>query len=149
MRSDYGLYVVAVVCFIIAGVFAASAVPGYTPAKAEGITVITIFLLLGIISAVLGYSARPKAIMPITQPKPAPVSPAIKTPPALTQPPPAEEPTPKPQAEEVSLEAAPPEPPPPSPVVVTIPPKPEPSAKVAEEEKPKEKPVRRRRKKAQ
>lgn len=155
MRSDYGLYGVAIICFIIAGAFMANLVPGYTLIEAPGITVIIIFLLIGIISAAVGYSARPKEMMPVTRPIPTPSTPAQEAPPPAR--PPAEEmPPPSPQippapAEEVTPEPTPPPPMPtePSPPAVTPPAEQEQPVKVAEEEKPKEKPVRRRRKKAQ
>jgi len=137
MRSDYGLYVVAIICFIIAGAFAAS----YTITDPTGIIVTMIFLLIGIISAAVGYSARPKAITPATQPTPAPVTPPLLEEMPPTSPPPAEEVTPKPPP--------PQEPTPSTPPIVTLPTEPEQPVKAAEEEKPKEKPVRRRRKKAQ
>jgi len=132
MRSDYGLYGVAIICFIIAGVFATNMVPQYTLAEASGITVIMIFLVLGIISAAVGYSARPKEVMPTT-PALAPKAPAFEPPPS---PPPTQ-----PAVEEAAPEPMPPPPPPTPPVeaaAVTPP---------TEAEKPK--PVRRRRKKAQ
>jgi len=138
MRSDYGLYVVAIICFIIVGAFAADVVKlEYWVSK---ISVTIIVLVIGIIAAVVGYSARPKAVMPKVEPTPAPATP----------PPPP--PTPLPPVEEVAPELPPP--PPPAPEMpaptpaVTPPPEPKQPVKAAEEEKPKEKPVRRRRKKA-
>jgi len=138
MRSDYGLYGVAIICFIIAVVFGASAVPGYSPTEPIGITVIVIFLILGIIAAVVGYSARPKEIMPTLQPIPAPETP----PPAVHIEEKVEEApvAPPPAVEEVA--AAPePSPAPPTPVPE------EPEKVEAIEETPEEKPVRRRRRK--
>jgi len=144
MRSDYGLYSVAIICFIIAIIayaLMANLISGYTLDWAQGITVTVIFFALGVISAAVGYSARPKAVMPKVEPKPAPATP----------PPPP--PTPLPPVEEVAPELPPPPPAPEMPApaptpAVTPPPEPKQPVKAAEEEKPKEKPVRRRRKKA-
>lgn len=69
------------ICFIIAGAFAASAVPGYTPGEIGGIAVIIVFLILGVISGVVGYFARPKATMLTTiQPRPTPLAPIQEKP---------------------------------------------------------------------
>jgi len=155
MRSDYGLYGIAIICFIIAGAFMANLVPGYTLVEAPGITVIIIFVLIGIISAAVGYSARPKEMMPALQPTPTPPTPAQEIPPPAPslaeEMPPTPPPTPPAPAEEVTPEPAPPPPMPtePSPPTVAPPLEQEQPVKAAEEEKPKEKPVRRRRKKAQ
>jgi len=140
MRSDYGLYGVAIICFIIAGAFMTNIVPGYTLVDQSGIILTMIFLLIGIISAAVGYSARPKVITPATQPTPAPA-----TPPLLEEMPPP----PPPPAEVTPKPLPPQEPTPSTPPIVTLPTEPEQPVKAAEEEKPKEKPVRRRRKKAQ
>ena len=102
MRSDYGLYGVAVICFILAAVFAASLVPGYYLSEAQGVAVTVVFLLIGVIAAAVGYSARPKAIMPIQEPAPAPTPTTSVTP--------IEEPTP------VTEEPTTPPPPPPTPI---------------------------------
>jgi outer membrane biosynthesis protein TonB len=151
MRYDYGLYGVAIICFIIAIIFAGSFVPGYELTGsnwAAGVTVSMIFIVLGIISAALGYSARPKPIMPAPQPTPPPPTPAaIPTPPAepvieLSSPP-------SPPAEEVSPEPSPVMPPEPSPPTPTPAAELEQPAAVMEEEKPKEKPPRRRRRKTE
>jgi len=143
MRSDYGLYSVAVICFVISGVFMTNAISGYTLENASGITVITVFLLLGIISAAVGYSARPKAMMPTTQPTPTPTAPTPETPSPLVITPPS-------PAEQIAPEPLPPPPSPlpePSTPMVTPSEEAEQPVKLAEEEKPK--PVRRRRKKTQ
>lgn len=139
MRLDYGLYGIAIICFIIAVTFAASAVPEYSPIRIEGITVIIIFIALGVISATVGYSARPRAVMPTTQPTPAPI-------PESSPPPTKEESSellqPEPQSRTKSVVHRMEEE-----TTVNSPTESEP-AKVTEE-KPKQKPVRRRRKKAQ
>lgn len=154
MRSDYGLYVVAIICFIIAGALAAANIPGYTLSDPTGVTVMIIFVLIGIISAAVGYSAKPRAVMPPAQPTPtAPVHEEETTmptrevseeisppPPAPVEPEPvaptAEEAKPEPQATvepETSMPATAPTPETETPVTPTV------------EEKPK--PARRRRKK--
>jgi len=144
MRSDYSLYVVAIICFIIAGVFVANQVPNYTLMDQSGIAVTMIFLLIGIISAAVGYSVRPKAAMPTTQ-----TTPTLATLPQETTTPPVQTPL-----EETMSPPMPPQETTPE----TQPTTPEPSTQVmapteteqpvttAKEEKPK--PARRRRKKA-
>jgi outer membrane biosynthesis protein TonB len=147
MRSDYGLYGVAVICFVLAAVFAASLVPGYSLSEALGIAVTVVFLLIGVIAAVVGYSARPKAIMPIQEPAPAPTPTTPVTEEPTTPPPPP--PTP---IEEVSITEPTPEPTPPQPVeplepTPAVTPVEEPApAETVVEEKPRT--TRRRRKKA-
>ena len=79
MRSDYALYVVAVICFILAAaVFAGSTeYAGYLPMETQ-ITMITtaVLAILGIISAGAGYLVRPGEMIlappPPPPPKPAP-----------------------------------------------------------------------------
>lgn len=150
MRSDYGLYGVAIICFIIAGAIAAADIPGYKIAETNGIVVFMVFLVIGIISAAVGYSARPKAMIPPKQPTPTLATPPKETPTPVT--PPHEEmhpPTPLP-VEEVTAEAPPPQEAQPSQTQpIVTPTEPEQPVEIAEEEKPKTKPVRRRRKKAQ
>jgi hypothetical protein len=163
MRSDYGLYVVAVICFILAAVFASSTVPGYELSTASGITVTVVFSLIGIIALAVGYSARPKAMMPPPEPTPAP---AVSAP--IDQPTPMTEetsgssmPPPPSSVEEVSMSVAPvataqAEPSEPSSPIVEMRAEPETppappmetsaSAEVVPEDKPK--PARRRRKRA-
>lgn len=153
MRSDYGLYGIAVICFLLAAIFAAGVVPDYTLSGAPGITVTVVFLLIGIIAAAVGYSARPKAMMP-PQLTPAPT---LATPVAEPTPPTEEtvEPVPPPPSppqtpvEEISVTPEPaPQPSEPSPEVVAAPieaVEPTPVEATAEE---KPKPARRRRKKA-
>jgi len=153
MRSDYGLYGVAVICFLLAAVFAAGMVPGYGLSEASGITVTVVFLLIGIIAATVGYSARPKAMMPPRPvPAPIPATPVAEPTPTAeeTQEPAAPPSLPPTSIEEVSVssEPAPPQPSEPSPPVVatsevTVQPTP---MEASVEEKPKT--TRRRRKKA-
>jgi type IV secretory pathway VirB10-like protein len=155
MRSDYVLYVVAVICFIIAGVFIANAIQLATTDMNLAATVV--FFILGIIFAVGGYALRPKVAAPM---------------PAVSQPPPVEPSLPPPQLPPVEekVEEAPAVPPPvvevpppveeapvveptPPPVEEAAPTEPTPVPTVEEpakieEAKPKEKPARRRRKKA-
>jgi protein TonB len=155
MRSDYGLYAVAAICFILTAVFAASLVPGYSLSEAQGVAVTVVFLVIGVIAAVVGYSARPKAVMPTQEPTPAP---ALTTPvtPVEEPTPVTEETTPPPPPptpiEEVSITEPLPEPVPPQPAEpleptpsVTPVEEPTPAETIAEE---KTKTTRRRRKKA-
>ena len=141
MRSDYGLYVVAVICFIITGIFLTGTVEGYKYTDSMGMAAIAIFLILGAIFALAGYAVRPK--VPVSAISTAPQTlPEPSAPPLL---PPVEE-----KEEETQVtqplpqeEQAPPEP---TPAVEETPPTPAPTAEEpakAEEEKP----VRRRRKK--
>jgi hypothetical protein len=162
MRSDYGLYVIAIICFVIAGAVAAANIPGYTLGDASGITVVMIFLLIGIISGAVGYSTKPKEMMPITQPAPttpmreeempAPTREASED---IQPPPPAPieqmtttaEEEPKRELEaEVTVPQEPSAPTPSTPMEASPPETEQPVAN-AEVEKPK--PARRRRKKAQ
>jgi outer membrane biosynthesis protein TonB len=156
MRSDYGLYGVAVICFILAAVFAASLVPGYYLSEAQGVAVTVVFLLIGVIAAAVGYSARPKAIMPSQEPALAPVPTApmtpIEEPTPVTEEPTTPPPPPPTRIEEVSITEPTPEPTPPQPVeplepTPAVTPVEEPApAEAVVEEKPKT--SRRRRKKA-
>jgi len=150
MRSDYGLYGVAIICFLLAAAFAASVVPGYTLSGAPGITVTVVFLLIGIVAAAVGYSARPRAMMP-SEPTQA-ATPAAALAPATAVTVETTEPVapPPPPVEEVlvSPERLPTQPSEPSPPVVAaqveaVQPAP---AEATVEQKPK--PARRRRKKA-
>lgn len=115
MRSDYGLYGVAVICFILTAVFAAGVVQGYTLVETSGIAITVIFLLIGIIAAAVGYSARPKAIIPAYEPTPTPTVSVVEPTPTVEEP--AEPIVPPPQpttpVEEVSVS---PEPTPPQPM---------------------------------
>jgi len=133
MRSDYTLYVVAVICFIIAGVFLSYA---SQLDATMGLAATAVFLILGILFAARGYSLRPKVI--VTTPKAFPPSPAEPSPPPS---PPVEEApvAPSPPTEE-QVPSIPPTPPPAE--EAPTPPALEEPAKVEEE-----KPVRRRRRK--
>jgi outer membrane biosynthesis protein TonB len=154
MRSDYVLYVVAVICFIIAGVFVADAVNLATTDLDLAAT--AVFFILGLILAVGGYALRPKVAAPmptVSQPTiaepslPPPQMPPVEEkveeapavpPPAVEAPPPVEEVSAVEPAPPPAEEAAPTEPTP-APTV-------EEPARV-EEAKPEKKPARRRRKK--
>ena len=147
MRSDYGLYVVAVICFIITGIFLTGTVEGYEYTESMGMATIAIFLILGAIFALAGYAVRPK--VPVSAISTAPQTlPEPSAPPLL---PPVEEKEEKPQVtqplpQEEQAPAAPPTPAEPTPVVEETPPAPAPTVEEpakAEEEKP----IRRRRKK--
>jgi type IV secretory pathway VirB10-like protein len=144
MRSDYGLYVVAVICFIITGIFLTGTVEGYKYTDSMGMAAIAIFLILGAIFALAGYAVRPK--VPVSAISTAPLTlPEPSAPPLL---PPAEEkeeetPATQPLPQEEQAPQAPQEP---TPTVEETPPTPAPTVEEpakAEEEKP----VRRRRKK--
>lgn len=131
MRSDYGLYVVAVICFIITGIFLTGTVEGYKYTDSMGMAAIAIFLILGAIFALAGYAVRPKVSVsaistaPRTLPEPS-------APPVL---PPVEEREEEPKVTQPPLEEAPQAPPEPTPAVEEAPPvSPEPAK--AEEEKP-------------
>ena len=159
MRSDYGLYSVAVICFILAAVFAASLVPGYPFSETGGMAVTVVFLLIGIIAAAVGYSARPKAMerTPEPTPMPTPVVPIEETVRVVEKPTEPVFPPPPPEPVE-EIRAAPeptPEPAEPSepsePAVVTSEVEPSqapPTETLAEATTEKPKPTRRRRKKA-
>jgi hypothetical protein len=150
MRSDYSLYGVAIICFvitIIAGAFTANMISGYTLEYTTGIAAMLIFLLIGIILAYAGYSSRPKAAMPTIQPRPTPVIQPRET---LTKPIAEETPPPPPAPIQTPQEEVKPEPPPlaqPEPSPPTEPVSMEAEQPVVAEEE-KAKPARRRRKKA-
>ncbi len=106
MRADYGLYVVAIICFIIAGLILLEAVPQYLPELVtfEGTVIAVISTALGLIFVILGHALRPKPIISIPEaPKPAlppsspPAAPAIQE--ATTIPSPAPTPPTPPQEE--------------------------------------------------
>ena len=145
MRSDYGLYVVAVICFIITGIFLTGTVEGYKYTDSMGMAAIAIFLILGAIFALAGYAVRPK--VPVSAISTAPQTlPEPSTPPLL---PPVEEKEEEPQVTQPlpQEEQAPQAPPEPTPAVEEAPPvSPEP-AKAEEEKPPAEKRARRPRKK--
>jgi len=107
MRADYGLYVLAITCFVIA------ALPYYANVISEellqlgsfpSIVLTVIFAALGLISIIVGYSLRPKPIISILEPsKPSlPSSPPPALPPSeeTTAPPPSEPTPPLPPQEE-------------------------------------------------
>ena len=141
MRSDYGLYVVAVICFIITGIFLTGTVEGYKYTDSMGMAAIAIFLILGAIFALAGYAVRPKVpvstISTAPQTLPEPSAPAVL--------PPVEEKVEEPQVTPAPQEE--PAPPEPTPAVEEAPPvSPEP-VKAEEEKPPAEKRARRPRKK--
>jgi len=99
MRADYGLYVVAIICFIIAGLVLLEAVPQYLPEPTtfEATAMTVIFAASGLIFAILGYALRPKPIISIPEaPKPSlpPSSPPALPPTEETTATPPSEPTP-------------------------------------------------------
>lgn len=116
MRSDYSLYIVAIICFIIAGVLLSDAT-GLQPNMSQ--VAMAISVILGILFAAGGYTLRPKVVArapevpspriaepspPATPPPQAPTeepAPTAPTPPPPAPPPPAEEaPIPAPTVEE-------------------------------------------------
>jgi hypothetical protein len=152
MRSDYGLYGVAAICIILTALFAAGLVSGYTLSDPSGMIVTAVFLLIGVIAAAVGYSARPKTTLQIQEPAltppPTPPITPIEEPTPTTEEPTTPPPPPPTSTEEVSFtpEPAPPqptEPVEPSPAVTPVE-EPAPTETVAEE---KPKTTRRRRKK--
>ncbi len=127
MRSDYVLYAIAVLCFIIAGVFLANIIPLATPDVNLAAT--AVLLILGILLAIGGYGLRPKAAAPMpmmarpttTEPSPPPPmppveekveetpaipTPVVETPPEVTELP-AIEPTVPPAEATMSTEPVP------------------------------------------
>lgn len=138
MRLDYTSYIVAVICFLFAGIVLGTTFATNPPFDATIATALTVVLsILGIILAGVGYSQRPKKTIPSTPTSTLPSEPT--TPPAHTTPPPVPTipaPTPIPIAT-----------PEPVPELTTATPVEE-TQKPQKEMKPKEKAVRRRRKKA-
>jgi len=111
MRADYGFYVVAIICFMIAGLVLLEAFPQYLPELVtfEGTVIAVISTAFGLIFVILGYALRPKLIISIPEtPKSAlppssssavpPIEEAITIPSrALTPPTPTREETAKPE----------------------------------------------------
>jgi len=102
MRTDYILYIIAVICLVIAGY--SYAYPLITDVATNYLIIITL-AIIGIIFIGSGYSLRPRSPM-ITQTKPQIPPPA----PIIQRQPPAAEPTASPEKEEEqpSPEAQPP-----------------------------------------
>ncbi|MEM2954207.1 MAG: DUF4332 domain-containing protein [Candidatus Bathyarchaeia archaeon] len=94
MRSDYALYILAIIFFIITGIVLA-----YQVQPVEILTIIT--AIIGIFFIGLGYTQRPKARAPTpaAAPEAPPPLPAQPSPPA---------PTPTEAVEEKAVEIAPP-----------------------------------------
>jgi type IV secretory pathway VirB10-like protein len=95
MRTDYILYIVAVICFIIAG-WVGATYP-FTGNTANMVTVI-VLVIIGIIFIWGGYSLRP-SIPKVTRTETTmpPTKPAMEEEqPTMTPPPPAPEPEPEP-----------------------------------------------------
>jgi hypothetical protein len=92
MRADYGLYAVAIICFIIAGLpYYYTNFVSQEVLKLDSpisITLTVIFTALGLISIILGYSQRPKPIISIPeapQPTLPPSPPALQPPEETTE----------------------------------------------------------------
>ncbi len=86
MRVDYGFYVVAVICFIIAALPYMNVISQefLSPSSFPSTALTVVFAALGLISIILGYSMRPKPIISIREPPepaPPPSEPAPLTPP--------------------------------------------------------------------
>jgi len=80
MRSDYALYVVAVICFILAAVVLAANSVGYPLMPFEiGVVTTVVLAILGVILAGAGYLTRPEEMM--VAPPPAPSTPKPSAPP--------------------------------------------------------------------
>jgi outer membrane biosynthesis protein TonB len=118
MHADYILYVIAVICFVVAGLTAAHP---YTSTTSLNMLIVIVLAIIGVIFIGSGYSLRPQTravarVEPtIPQTKPAMeerAMPAPATEPSLKpEPTPAAEPMPSPEAIEETKkeEAAPPE----------------------------------------
>lgn len=142
MRTDYILYIVAVICFIIAGYSAAAP---FTEFMANALIAI-VLAAIGIIFIWGGYSLRPSTsvltraepVMPLTKPAMA------EEPPTMAPPPPEPEPesafTPAPEPETTPAVASMPE-------TTTPMPEPEQTEETSQPEPapPQTKPVRKRR----
>lgn len=94
MRTDYILYIVAVICFIIAGYSAAAP---FTEFMANALIAI-VLAAIGIIFIWGGYSLRPStSVLTRAEPVMSPTKPAMaEEPTAMTPPPPPPEPEPEP-----------------------------------------------------
>ena len=84
MRSDYGLYIIAIICFLAFLIFFmnyAQGSPTYiTGDEVTDLVIVMFSAILGIVFIGLGYVVRPKKAMPLP-PKPklsAPPKPATK-----------------------------------------------------------------------
>lgn len=72
MRSDYTLYVIAIICFLLAAIVLVEYTQYLEAVVGTALTVILV--ILGLIFAGVGYSQRPKGILP------PPASPALGAP---------------------------------------------------------------------
>jgi hypothetical protein len=90
MRSDYALYTVAVICFILAAIVFAIDL-GLTGDVQMATT--AVLAILGLISAGAGYLVRPEEMIPPPSPRPpppVPSAPPLKPPPKVKTTPPIE-----------------------------------------------------------
>ncbi len=108
MRADFGLYVVAVICFIIAALPYTTELLILDPPM--NLTLTVIFAASGLIFAILGYALRPKPIISIPEarkpalpPSPPPAPPPTEEAITIPSPAPTSLPTP-PQKETAKLE---------------------------------------------
>jgi hypothetical protein len=136
MRTDYVLYLAAVICFIIAGYY------GYTYSLADMNTtlIVVVLAIIGVIFIWGGYSLRPQArVVTRAEPSMPPTKPAMEEQPIMPAPEPEPAPAPEPEpmpSPEITEETKTEEPPPPE--------APQETPETAEETK---KPVRKRREK--
>jgi outer membrane biosynthesis protein TonB len=104
MRTDYILYIVAVICFIIAGI---GSIYKFTTDFTSNTILVVVLAIIGIIFAVGGYSLRPtkpvvtraEPSMPLTKPAMEEEQPTT-APPSMPEPKP--EPTPAPESTPMS-----------------------------------------------
>ena len=108
MRSDFGLYTVAIVCFIIASLVPLRIFPQLPPIETfPGTAITVIFTALGLIFIIVGYSLRPKPVILIPeQQPPTPPSPAVP----VKETPATPSPIIEPEKESVKLEKKKPKP---------------------------------------
>jgi outer membrane biosynthesis protein TonB len=137
MRTDYVLYIIALICFIVAGYSLAYPFTEFT----ANTVIVAVLAIIGVVFIWGGYSLRPgKLVVTPTKPQAPPTKPALEE-----QPPaPMMEPVPEPAPSEIAAEPEPEPTPTPTPM-------PEPEPEKAEEMPPPEtpletkKPVRKRR----
>ena len=87
MRSDYALYIIAIICLLIALLISfmnyAQTTPTYITGDVTDLVIMMFSAILGIVFIGLGYVVRPKKAMPPPPPKPklsAPPKPAKEKP---------------------------------------------------------------------
>jgi len=95
MRTDYILYIVAVICFIIAGI---GSIYKVTTDFWSNTILVVVLAIIGVIFAVGGYSLRPtKPVVTHAEPSMPPTKPVMEEEqPSMAPPPPQPEPEPEP-----------------------------------------------------